>query len=41
MNKELTPSVAFASLAVWNELKFSLNVIPCAALLLSPTLFVY
>ncbi|GAA6021159.1 hypothetical protein JCM10207_008338 [Rhodosporidiobolus poonsookiae] len=28
MNRELTPSVAFASLAVWNELEFSLNVIP-------------
>ncbi|GAA5957930.1 hypothetical protein JCM10213_002262 [Rhodosporidiobolus nylandii] len=28
MNQELTPSTAFASLAIWNELKFSLNVIP-------------
>ncbi|GAA5841427.1 hypothetical protein JCM3766R1_004081 [Sporobolomyces carnicolor] len=28
MNKNLTPSVAFASLAVWNELRFALNVIP-------------
>ncbi|GAA5904673.1 uncharacterized protein JCM6883_003864 [Sporobolomyces salmoneus] len=28
MNRNLTPSVAFASLAVWNELRFALNVIP-------------
>ncbi|GAA5837596.1 hypothetical protein JCM11251_002021 [Rhodosporidiobolus azoricus] len=28
MNRELTPSVAFASLAIFNELKFSINVIP-------------
>ncbi|GAA6039699.1 hypothetical protein JCM8097_001359 [Rhodosporidiobolus ruineniae] len=28
MNQELTPSTAFASLAIWNELRFSLNVIP-------------
>jgi ABC-type multidrug transport system fused ATPase/permease subunit len=28
MGQKLTPSVAFASLAVWNELKFSLNIIP-------------
>ncbi|KAK4047906.1 hypothetical protein OIV83_005089 [Microbotryomycetes sp. JL201] len=28
MKQELTPSVAFASLAVWNELRFALNVIP-------------
>ncbi|KAM0789106.1 hypothetical protein ACM66B_003161 [Microbotryomycetes sp. NB124-2] len=28
MKQELTPSKAFASLAVWNELRFALNVIP-------------
>ncbi|KAL8277515.1 hypothetical protein RQP46_010070 [Phenoliferia psychrophenolica] len=28
MGRELTPSTAFASLAVWNELRFALNVIP-------------
>ncbi|GAA5895239.1 hypothetical protein JCM6882_006625 [Rhodosporidiobolus microsporus] len=28
MGQELTPSVAFASLAIFNELKFSINVIP-------------
>ncbi|GAA5861561.1 hypothetical protein JCM8547_008073 [Rhodosporidiobolus lusitaniae] len=28
MNQTLTPSTAFASLAIWNELRFSLNVIP-------------
>lgn len=28
MGQELTPSVAFASLAVWNELRFALNSIP-------------
>ncbi|GAA5944109.1 uncharacterized protein JCM15063_005316 [Sporobolomyces koalae] len=28
MGKTLTPSVAFASLAVWNELRFALNIIP-------------
>jgi ABC-type multidrug transport system fused ATPase/permease subunit len=28
MGQELTPSVAFASLAVWNELRFALNIIP-------------
>ncbi|GAA5837403.1 hypothetical protein JCM5353_002686 [Sporobolomyces roseus] len=28
MGKNLTPSIAFASLAVWNELRFALNIIP-------------
>ncbi|GAA5957081.1 hypothetical protein JCM21900_000787 [Sporobolomyces salmonicolor] len=28
MGKTLTPSTAFASLAVWNELRFALNIIP-------------
>ncbi|KAK4700303.1 hypothetical protein P7C70_g5949, partial [Phenoliferia sp. Uapishka_3] len=28
MGRELTPSTAFASLAVWNELRFALNGIP-------------
>ena len=28
MHQPLTPSTAFAALAVWNELKFALNVIP-------------
>ncbi|KAI5478748.1 ATP-binding cassette transporter [Pseudohyphozyma bogoriensis] len=28
MGRELTPSIAFASLAVWNELRFALNIIP-------------
>lgn len=28
IGKELTPSVAFASLAVWNELRFALNSAP-------------
>ncbi|GAA6061872.1 hypothetical protein JCM10212_000513 [Sporobolomyces blumeae] len=28
MDRALTPSVAFASLAVWNELRFALNVLP-------------
>ncbi|KAK4052550.1 hypothetical protein OIO90_004318 [Microbotryomycetes sp. JL221] len=28
MGQDLTPSKAFASLAVWNELRFALNVIP-------------
>lgn len=28
MGQELTPSIAFASLAVWNELRFALNAIP-------------
>ncbi|KAM0756050.1 P-loop containing nucleoside triphosphate hydrolase protein [Meredithblackwellia eburnea MCA 4105] len=28
MGRDLTPSIAFASLAVWNELRFALNVIP-------------
>ncbi|SGY80268.1 BQ5605_C008g05343 [Microbotryum silenes-dioicae] len=28
IGKELTPSIAFASLAVWNELRFALNAAP-------------
>lgn len=28
MGQELTPSTAFASLAVWNELRFALNCVP-------------
>ncbi|GAA6024648.1 hypothetical protein JCM8202_000420 [Rhodotorula sphaerocarpa] len=28
MNRVLTPSTAFAALAVWNELRFALNVVP-------------
>ncbi|GAA5926134.1 hypothetical protein JCM3775_005214 [Rhodotorula graminis] len=28
MGRELTPSIAFTALSVWNELRFALNVIP-------------